>query len=55
MIQKREHAPKCGSNEDEQMKYTQLGITGNYNAVAISTFYSLLLQTLVSSVYYTLH
>jgi hypothetical protein len=35
--------------------YTPLGITGNYSAIVISTIYSSLLHTLVSSVCYTLH
>jgi hypothetical protein len=35
--------------------YTQLGTRGNYSAIAISTLYSSLLHTLVSSVYYSLH
>jgi hypothetical protein len=36
--------------------YTQLGTTGSYSAIAISTLYSSPLhRLLVSSVYYTLH
>jgi hypothetical protein len=34
--------------------YTSLGTTNNYNAIAISTLYSSLLHTLMSSVYYIL-